>query len=414
MALQVRQYPDVDAAFALQQVEGWQKACHKIPSLAANPHWHWPVRLSMEQCSSELTARYKSSLFPTSDPISSPSEVSGFSRVSSASRVSSSSSPSCCDLTGGAGIDTFFLSQRFSDMHYVEQNEALCALARHNMPAVRVHNCTAEQFLSQLPADHIFDCIYLDPARRDRNGGKVFRLSDCTPDVTILYDELIAHSRYLLIKLSPMLDITEALTHLPAACEVHVVAVENEVKEILILAHSPLTTNLSPFTSEPTIYAVNLRKDGEPESFSFRRSEEDAALASHPSPLTSNLSPLTSHPSSLFLFEPNAAILKAGAYKLIAERYHLTKLAPNSHLYLSAEQPLHFPGRIFRAHIATKEELKSLTQANIICRNYPLKPEELKKKLHIKDGGTHYILGTRMRTHEGIEKPVLFLADRLN
>lgn len=408
----------MDAAFALQQIEGWQKARHKIPSLAADPHWHWPVRLSMEQCSSELTARYKSSLLPTSAPISSSSEVSGFSRVSSASRISSSSSPSCCDLTGGAGIDSFFLSRHFSDMHYVEQNEALCALARHNMPAVRVHNCTAEQFLSQLPADHIFDCIYLDPARRDRNGGKVFRLSDCTPDVTILYDELIAHSRYLLIKLSPMLDITEALTHLPAACEVHVVAVENEVKEILILAHSPLTTNLSPFPSDPTIHAVNLRKDGEPESFSFRRSEEDTVLASSPSPLTINHSALTNSASAqspLFLFEPNAAILKAGAYKLIAERYHLTKLAPNSHLYAAAELPaLPFPGRIFRAHVASKEELKSLTQANIICRNYPLKPEELKKKLHIKDGGTHYILGTRMRTHEGTEKPVLFLADRLN
>lgn len=376
LALRVRQYPDVDAAFALEQIEGWQKARHKLPSLAQTEGWQWPKRLSMEQCSSEETARLKR-------------------RIAGSVRRGA-------DLTGGFGIDSYYLSEGAEEWHYVEMQEALCRTAAHNFGLtdrrISVHHTTAEQFLEEMPK---MDLLFLDPARRDGHGGKVFRLQDCTPDLTQLYPALMEKTERLMVKLSPMLDLQEALRHLPDAREVYIISIRNEVKELLIVCRE------SQPAAAMEIAAVNLlpaRGPGQPmreEVFRFR--EEDEATAS---------AELLSSSDSLsgYLYEPNAAILKAGAFRLISARFGFRKLAVSTHLYHSEQLLDDFPGRAFRiTGIADKSNQKSLSgqQANILTRNYPLRPEELKKKLKLKDGGERYVIGARLG-----DKPVLLLAER--
>ncbi len=376
LALRIRQFPEVDAAFALQQIDGYQRAKSKLPSLAEKADWHWSARLSVEQCSSEQTAQYKAEL---------------------ARAKRESCATSGADLTGGLGIDTLWLSEGFETWHYVEMQEALTTLAEHNFqacgrPNIRIHHTDAEAFLKE--NNEHFDLLFLDPARRDKNGGKVFRLSDCTPDVCALYAELTARCDLLLLKLSPMLDISEALTHLPDAKEVHVVAAGGEVKEILVAIEKQDKPNTLRIT------AVNLLREGKRETFAYSAEEETQAEAALMNQLPAG---------RFYLYEPNSAILKAGAFKLVAERYGLQKLSANTHLYASEELKDDFPGRVFEVHEAGKDELKTLKQANILCRNYPLKPEELKKKLKVKDGGNTYVIGCRVA-----QKPVVLAGGRVN
>ena len=229
----------------------------------------------------------------------------------------------------------------------------------------------------------------------------MFRLEDCEPNVVALLNILRAHARKIMLKLSPMLDITAAVRSLGGAAEVHVVAVKNEVKELLVLLEDGRDS------LDPEIRCVNLGS-GEAE-FVFRRSEEE---------LISPISPI-SLIGPISLVEPNAAILKAGAFKTFANRYGLTRLGPNTQFYVggTSEGRNHgkvlngengaVPGRVFRVHQASKEELKGLRQANVICRNYPLSAEGLKKQLKVKDGGETYVIGTRIGA-----KPVIFLGVR--
>lgn len=420
----MRQYPEVDAAFALQQIAGWQKAREKLPELAginvndndndnANVNksdgpaeWLWPKRLSLEQCSSEVTAKYKRGVM---EGDGFRFQVSGYRRL--------------VDLTGGLGVDCYYLSPGFREVHYVERDEELCRLAAHNFALtgrnVTVHNTTAEEWLerqtpqSAEPTAPLFmgagardeTTIFMDPARRDGQGGKVFRLEDCEPNVVVLLNILRAHARKIMLKLSPMLDITAAVRSLGGAAEVHVVAVKNEVKELLVLLEDGRDS------LDPEIRCVNLGT-AEPE-FVFRRSEEEKAIAQ-----PGAVEGLLGGERDFVLVEPNAAILKAGAFKVFANRYGLTRLGPNTQLYAreSAESseavrktvPIFpVPGRVFRVHQASKEELKGLRRANVICRNYPLSAEGLKKQLKVKDGGETYVIGSRIGT-----KPVIFLGVR--
>ena len=354
LALQRSKYKhlsDDEWRWFLQQVEGKERTADKLPTFAAIEDWWYPVRLSCEQCSSELAAKYKASL------------VSGETMV---------------DLTGGYGVDTYFLNDSFSSIDYVEQNEELCRIAAHNFAnkPITIHNATAEEFLQT--ADQ-YDLIFLDPARRDSHGGKVFRLEDCTPNVVELLPTLLSHSKRLMIKLSPMLDLTQAVTALSAITwDIYVVAIKNEVKEVLLLSGG---------TGQIT--AIDL--DKKDQAFVFTRDQETNC------PLATNHSPFA------FIFEPNAAILKSGAYKLVAQRFGLHKLDVNTHLYSSDTLVENFPGRVWR--ITEKQDLK---QATVLCRNYPLTPEQLKKKLHLRDGGTAYVIGCRVAG-----KPTLFFAERL-
>lgn len=354
LALQRSKYKhlsDEEWRWFLQQVEGRERTADKLPTFATIEDWWYPVRLSCEQCSSELTAKYKASL------------VSGETMV---------------DLTGGYGVDTYFISEGFSHTDYVEQNAELCRIATHNFAnkPITIHNTSAEDFLASAGQ---YDLIFLDPARRDSHGGKVFRLEDCTPNVVDLLPTLLSHGKRLMIKLSPMLDLTQAVTSLLQVCwDIFVVAIKNEVKEVLLLSGG-----------SGKITAIDLtQKD---QAFVFTRDQETNC------PLAINHSPFA------FIYEPNAAILKSGAYKLVAQRFGLQKLDVNTHLYSSDSLVENFPGRVWK--VVEKQDLK---QANVLCRNYPLTPEALKKKLHLKDGGTAYVIGCRVAG-----KPTLFFTERI-
>ncbi len=355
LALQRNKYKhlsDDEWRWFLQQVEGRERTADKLPTFAAIPDWWYPVRLSCEQCSSELAARYKASL------------VTG---------------EKMADLTGGYGVDTYFLSESFAHTDYVEQNTELCRIAAHNFAhkPITIHNTSAEEFLQT--ADQ-YDLIFLDPARRDSHGGKVFRLEDCTPNVVELLPTLLAHGKRVLLKLSPMLDLTQAVTSLSQVTwDVYVVAIKNEVKEVLLLSGGT-----------GKITAIDL--DKKDQAFVFTREEELLSTLS-----VSGLSTFD------YLYEPSAAILKAGAYKLIAEQFGLLKLDVNTHLYASDTPIPNFPGRVWR--ITERQDLK---QANVLTRNYPLTPEALKKKLHLRDGGTAFVIGCRVAG-----KPTLFYAERV-
>ena len=368
LALQRSKYKhlsDEEWRWFLQQVEGRERTADKLPYFAAIEDWWYPVRLSCEQCSSELAARYKACL------------LSAISFQHSA----------FADLTGGYGVDTYFLSAGFEHTDYVEQNEELCRIAEHNFSlqksAICIHNCSAEEFLKTAGQ---YDLIFLDPARRDSHGGKVFRLEDCTPNVVELLPDLLAHGKRLMIKLSPMLDLTQAVKELSVdgiLWSVYVVAIKNEVKEVLLLSHQPSEL------SHQTITAIDL--DKKEQAFVFTREEETNC------PFNFHLLPFN------FLYEPNAAILKAGAYKLVAERFGLAKLDVNTHLYGSETLVENFLGRVWK--IVEKQDLK---QANVVVRNYPLTAEQLKKKLHLRDGGTAYVIGCRVNG-----KPTVFYAERV-
>ena len=377
LALQRNKYKhlsDAEWHWFLQQSEGRERTADKLPTFASIPDWWYPVRLSCEQCSSELTARYKASLL---SPLA----------------LGEGKEERLLDLTGGYGVDTYFLSEQFIHTDYVEQNEELCRIAAHNFAlsqkskverqklSIAIHNTTAEDFLLSSPCGEAgWGLIFLDPARRDSHGSKVFRIEDCTPNVVELLPTLLAHSKRLLIKLSPMLDLTQAVTSLSQVnWDIHIVAIKNEVKEVLLLSGG---------TGQITTIDL-AQKD---QAFVFTREEEqhcgldirDGKLAN-------------------YLYEPNAAILKAGAYKLVAQRFGLYKLDVNTHLYTSRQFIENFPGRVWR--ITEKQNLK---QANVLTRNYPLTPEQLKKKLHLRDGGTAFVIGCRVAG-----KPTLLYAERV-
>ncbi len=390
LALQKSRYPNVDIDFALQQIEGRQRTKDKLPEIYQIEDWHYPIRLSLEQCSSETTAKYKAQVL--ADHLS-----------------SCGGSWRGLDLTGGFGIDTFYLSQLFQETHYVEQNAELCAIAKHNFALTNrniiVHNAQAEDFLTQTPPLGGWGAIYLDPARRSASGGKVFRLQDCEPDLTVLYPTLMSKCKILMVKLSPMLDITEALRHLPDAREVHIVAVRNEVKEMLIIV-APLGGKRSMSIQR---IAVNLETEDAPFVFT---EEEDAQC-------TATL-PLWKEMEGVFLYEPNAAILKAGAFRSVGARYGVQKLAVNTHLYASDRLIEDFPGRIFKVlGTPDKEQLKALQKsgAHTICRNYPFSAEKLAAKHKIKEGGTLYLIGSKVQKYKGVKEPteqnILLLAERV-
>lgn len=371
LALQRNRFPqlsDADFRFLLQQIEGRQRTKDKLPSFATIVGWWYPVRLSCEQCSSEATARYKAQLISKSDK-----QLSTF-----------------IDLTGGYGVDTYFLSENIREAHYVERNLELCHIAKHNFsltrPQIQIHNTTAEEFLLSLPSTTTAEClIYLDPARRSSSGGKVFCIEDCEPNVTNLLPTLRKYASTILIKFSPMLDITSAMQSLGNEWDVHIVALNNEVKEVLFV------------TGNSNIYAVNIAH-AETDIFSLTRDTEKTAQCM----LAENI--------GTYLYEPNAAIIKAGAFRLVAERYELAKLDTNTHLYTSNTLLPNFPGRVWEVQeiISKHSTLNPKLKYSILTRNYPLSPDQLRKKLKLQDGDDQYIIGARQKS-----KPLLILCSRM-
>ena len=412
LALQRNKYKhlsDEEWRWFLQQVEGRERTADKLPTFAAIDDWWYPVRLSCEQCSSEATARYKASLC----------QRSGLSAERSVSEtVCQSAGRSLLDLTGGYGVDTYFLSEQFDHTDYVEQNAELCRIAGHNFTIQRdnvqrttehiaIHNTTAEEFLSSPlhgGKEGGYFLIFLDPARRDSHGGKVFKLADCTPNVVELLPTLLSHltpDGRIMLKLSPMIDLTQALKELAPSgspmeeeiiWDAHIVAVKNEVKEVLLMSRY---TDVSKHRDlEPTITAIDLSK--KEQAFTFTREEEQATQTKMVNGTWSN---------GTWIYEPNAAILKAGAYKLVAQRFGLQKLDVNTHLYTSETLVPDFPGRVFKA--LPFRGMGVGPQANVLVRNYPLTAEQLKKKLHLRDGGTAFVIGCRVAG-----KPTIFWGER--
>ena len=376
LALQRNRFPqlsDADFRFFLQQVEGKQRTRDKLPTLNHLPDWWFPVRLSCEQCSSEATAGYKAKIYP-------------------------SDCHTLIDLTAGYGVDTFFMAENATEAHYVERNAELCAIAEHNFslyrPKIQVHNTTAEEFLTTLPISNsqypiANTLIYLDPARRSQSGGKVFRIEDCEPNVIELLPTLRLHASHIMIKFSPMLDITAALRVLGRDWDTHIVAVNNEVKEVLFL------------TGTGVMHAVNIHtREMRTDRFFFSPENEQPAQLTIAADIQQ------------YIYEPNAAIIKAGAFRLVGERYTLQKLDTNTHLYTSDSFMSGFPGRVWEVIESEikepKKQLDTKAKYSILSRNYPLSPEDIRKKYKLKDGDDRYLLAAR---HQG--KPRLILARRI-
>ncbi len=377
LALQRSRYPelsDSDFRFMLQQIDGRQRTAHKLPTFATLDDWWYPVRLSCEQCSSEATARYKTAVAETHW----------------ASQSAEMSDVVVTDLTGGYGIDSYFLSRSFGHIRYVERNAELCRIAEHNFglyaPNIHVYHAEAETFIETMEA---CDLLYIDPARRDRNGGKVFRLEDCEPNIVELLPRLRTKTKVLLFKLSPMLDITAALRALDKLFwDTYVVAVDNEVKEVLIVSSD---------NEEGILAAVDLPAQwqaGIPyKSLIVSRKAEQESEATMAIAIQK------------YIYEPNAAILKAGLYNYVSTHFGIDKLAHNTHLYTSDMLLTDFPGRVWE--VVTHDE--PLRQCNIVTRNYPLSPEQLKKKLKVRDGGNEYIIAARLGS-----KPIMVSARRVS
>ena len=349
LALQGTKDSDVDLPMALQQIAGRQTALKKLPSWAAIDGVLYPPHLNMEQCSSEQTARYKAQLAGSGDTY--------------------------VDLTGGLGVDFYWMSQHFKQRYYIEQNAELCTLAEHNFHTLglvcSVCCCSAATYLPDIP--HA-DVIFLDPARRNEHGGRTYDIRDCTPNIIDLMPVLCKKAHFIVIKLSPMLDWRKAVDDLQQVSQVHIVSVDNECKELLLV----LESGTAPFR----LVCVN-----------------NEHIFEVPSPFPPQPSSLSLQPS--YLYEPNASIMKAGCFTALEQCFPVRQVSANSHLFLSANDIDHFPGRRFEILAISstnkreiKESLADIHQANITVRNFPMSVDQLRKKLHLKDGGDTYIFAT--------------------
>lgn len=353
------------------QIHSLQQARKKIPDWYSVPGMVWPPPLSLEQCSSHATAKYKSSLL-------------------SGKRIA--------DLTGGSGVDAFYLSNSFNTVHYVEPDSWLCTLAAHNFRVLQagniiVHCSRAEHFLQQ---EIYTEWMYIDPSRRNENRQKVYKLEDCTPDITSLLPDLFRRTDRVLLKAAPMLNLKQGLWALKQVSAAHIVAVNNEVKELLF--------ELAPDSgSHFPVRVVNLSASGEIiHQFSGSRQDEMHATVPYGEPES-------------YLYEPNAAMMKAGFFQLLGSTFAVTKLHPNTHLYTSHEIKEGFPGKIYRIKQllpyrkkAVKEAIPGL-RASVSVRNFPDKADSVKKKLGLKEDSKQVIFATTLQ--DG--KPVLIRCERL-
>lgn len=385
LALQGTKNPEVDLSFALDQIAGRQKAKTKLPSWAAIDGIIYPPHLSMEQCSSEQTARYKRCL------------VMGDGCWLNDKKTEGSGTVSFVDLTGGFGVDFAFIASAINQhltpitqhLIYIERQAPLCAISSENFKLLGLNHievvcADGVEYLHQL--DHA-DLIFLDPARRDDHGGRTYGIANCTPNVLELRDELLQKADRIMLKLSPMLDWRKAVEDLGNVNEVHIVSVDNECKELLLI--------LSKEEKPLKLFCVN--NDQVFDSVTGGRFFCDTA------------SDVTKEPSPCYtyLFEPNASIMKAGCFDVIASRFGVMQLDKNSHLFVSDREISDFPGRRFIIEKTTsmnKRELKSalagIERANITVRNFPMSVAELRKRLKLKEGGDLYLFATTIAGHQ--------------
>ena len=359
----------VDMQYALTQISGWQTARLKVPLWAETDGIVYPKHLSLEQCTSQYIAQYKASFIE---------KLLG-------------KNLRMADITGGMGVDCFFISQSAAHTYYNEMSAELCDCARANFkalgrPEIEISCCTAEDFISRLKHDSL-DLIYLDPARRGDAGRKLVSISDCQPDAVALQDDLLSIAPNVMVKLSPMLDISRALSELKHVSHVLIIGLEGECKEITLLLQRG-------FNSEPTLTAVDIKPDGTPEGAVSSVKSADAAL---PLPIADAacLQPGT------YISEPSAPYMKCALFRTIAARTGTALLHPDTHLFWSKEKPEQFPGRVFRLEGIIPFDKKSLsalakTQANLSVRTFPETAPQLQKKLKLRDGGSRYLIATTL------------------
>ena len=351
-----KKYPDWDMASIAQQVEGKKKAKGKIPSWFNTNNILYPVRLSMEQCSSEETAKYKA-------------EITQGKRF--------------IDLTGGFGVDSYFISKSFEKTIHCEKNKELQYIAQHNFKTLASGIISLHQnglkYLQTVQEK--FDLIYIDPGRRNENNQKVFKLSHYTPNILEHIDLLFEKGSNILVKTAPFLDIKQVLNELPNVKEIHIVSLKNECKEVLYLLDQK-------YKGEVQLHCINITQSKY--SFLFSQENEKAPLSD----------PLD------YLYEANASILKAGAFNSVANDFKLRKLHPNSHLYTSNSLVEDFPGRTFKVDAVCKYNKKELLKhlsdkkANITRRNFPVSITEIRKKIGIREGGEHYLFATTLQNNQ--------------
>lgn len=432
LALKAKRVDGLDLPLALDQIAGWQIASKKLPQWASCEGIVYPPHISMEQCSSQFTAQYKSEITQTllvpsatvharmSDSAESDMQTaksalhlsdsaeSDTQEAKTGLRMSDSGESdtlvakrAMADLTGGFGVDFSYLARGFSQATYVERQRHLCELAEHNMAALgldqaRIVCGDGVEYLSQMDP---VDFIYLDPARRDEHGSRTYAIEDCTPNVLELRDLLLAKSRFTLVKLSPMLDWRKAVVDFDGAVrEVHIVATGNECKELLLVLGRPAQANARDSVDgagsyrrlAPHVFCVN-----DDQRIDYDSAEYTQGLRIGGKPLPD---------AKRYLYEPNASIMKAGCFDLVEERFGVTQIGPSSHLFVSEQQIADFPGRGFAIEAVgsmnkkdTKRLLNGMKQANIAVRNFPLTVPQLRKKLKLADGGTVYLFGTTMQ-----------------
>lgn len=349
-----------------EQIVSKKKSEHKLPTWFTTENIYYPNKINIEQTSSEITAKYKSDL------------ISGTSFI---------------DITGGFGIDDYYFAKKFSSGVHCELNSELSAIAQHNFEQLGVSNV---EFIKGngveyiLKNDTLYDWIYSDPSRRNESKGKVFLLADCLPDIPSNLDELFHKTDHILLKLSPVLDITSALNELKYTKEIHIVGVNNEVKELLFILQKG-------FIGNPAVKTVNISKK-KTEYFDFNYREESPVSYSNP---------------KTYLYEPNTAILKSGGFSQVSTQLGVDKLHQHSHLYTSS-QLIEFPGRSFKIEAVLPYDKKKLKQlipskkANITVRNFPETVQQIRKKTGFKDGGEYYLFFT---TSEA-EKKIVILCEK--
>lgn len=365
LLLNASRYPGIDVPYAVSQILARRQIKDKLPSWYANEELIYPSRLSTEQCSSEITASYKQQL------------IAG---------------DCLCDLTGGLGIDSYYFAQKARKVIYIERFPEYCAAANSNFHTlginnVKILNADARELLNTLNAD----TFYIDPARRADGNKRIFALADCEPDVIQLKPILLGRAQRLIVKISPMADIDETLRLLPETIEVHILSVKNECKELLFVLENHLKT--PPIT----IHAVNYETHRNCQEFLFTPVEEK----------TAELHIATSVRE--YLYEPNAAVLKSGAFKLTALRFGMEKLHRHSHLYTSDDFCPDFPGRKFIVQDIfefsgklLKQLHKTIPQANITTRNFNLSVADIRKRSNIREGGDIYLLATTLSNNQQV------------
>lgn len=351
-------FPDVSMQEIVQQIKGRKTAEKKFPFLTKEGIV-FPPNLNLEQASSQSTAEYKSQTL---------------------------SGKSFLDLTCGFGIDAYFLSKNFDEVTLIEQNSKLISIVENNWKTLgrkaNFINENLEIFLESLRDPQIdnfnkFDVVYLDPARRDQQNKKKFLLEDLSPNLLEIEEKLHSISDKIIVKLSPLIDISYLISELKNISEIQIIAVRNEVKELLLIIDKQ---DASFELQDVSIRCVNLESE-EPE-FLFKFNDEKSSNSEFSE-------------SSNFLYIPNNSILKAGAFNIISEKFGLKKLHPNTHFYTSENKIENFPGRVLEIEKIDAKDLKKGEKYNLVSKNYPLKPEEIKKKYKLNDGGNHYLVFTQ-------------------